>query len=284
MKKEWNTRNFDSNVCLPIDIPIILILIILYTIVRSTLIKNIAENLLRKSSLSNADKQKVSQKFFGSLYRLAIYFTFALFGLSYMCGQDWIFKCFEYTLTWKNNVIPTVVFAHYYIEVSYYIASIIFLFYEPRMSDFYQMLSHHICTIILIVFSYHNNFLRYGVSIMILHDLSDPFMELAKLCFYLKYQKIADLLFTVFASVFITTRCLVYPFFVVFPAIYFAFTFGIKWQFVVQITALIFLLVLNLTWSFFIIKMVISFVKKGKVKGDIRADEISDINSTKKDK
>lgn len=40
---------------------------------------------------------------------------------------------------------------------------------------------HHIATVLLLVYSYYVNFARVGTMVLITHDISDIFLELAKL-------------------------------------------------------------------------------------------------------
>jgi hypothetical protein len=41
---------------------------------------------------------------------------------------------------------------------------------------------HHIATTLLLVYSYYVNFTRVGVMVLLVHDMSDIFLEAAKLC------------------------------------------------------------------------------------------------------
>lgn len=108
---------------------------------------------------------------------------------------------------------------------------------------------------------------------MILHNISDPWMESAKCFFYLKSQKLADILFFLFAFLFIFTRNFIYLpstiisywhiFYIYEPCKLYYFLYPLC----------ICLGVLNLIWTIFILRMVFRFLKTGKCEGDIRADE-----------
>lgn len=58
------------------------------------------------------------------------------------------------------------------------------------MKDRYQMLTHHIVTSILLASSYYFNVTKYGVPIMLLHDVADPLMEAAKMSLYAGAQRV----------------------------------------------------------------------------------------------
>ncbi|EPR77836.1 LAG1 longevity assurance protein 4 [Spraguea lophii 42_110] len=163
----------------------------------------------------------------------------------------------------------------YIMELSHYLNSLILLFIEPRLKDFYQMLAHHIITILLIVLSYHINIIRYGIVIMVIHDCSDPFLELAKLFFYLNKQKAADNAFMVFGIVFFISRMIIYPFAIMAPAGYFFCIYNKSSPIMVTCGILmVMLLLINIVWMCFIAKMAIGFMKKGKLEGDIREKNI----------
>jgi hypothetical protein len=83
-----------------------------------------------------------------------------------------------------------------------------------------QLLGHHVCTIVLIAFSYHVNFVRIGSLVILVHDLADPFLELGKLLNYAKRQAACDAVFTIFAVDFGITRIFMYPRSVIYSALF----------------------------------------------------------------
>lgn len=56
------------------------------------------------------------------------------------------------------------------------------------------MLIHHTTTIFLIITSYLWGFHRIGCVILLLHDMSDPFMEVAKASLYAGAQLVHPLI------------------------------------------------------------------------------------------
>lgn len=114
---------------------------------------------------------------------------------------------------------------------------------------------------------------RYGLPIMILHNASDPIMELAKCFFYLRKQKAADIAFICFSFIFIFTRDFLYLLGFFLCSRTTLFKYRVCFVFKILLICCCFLAILNLIWTFFILKMVLSFVKTGKLKGDIRANE-----------
>lgn len=52
---------------------------------------------------------------------------------------------------------------------------------QVRRKDWLESMVHHIATVLLLVYSYYVNFARVGTMVLITHDISDIFLELAKL-------------------------------------------------------------------------------------------------------
>lgn len=80
--------------------------------------------------------------------------------------------------------IPSKLALLYFVETAHYMYTLIAMYYEPKMKDRLQMAIHHIFTLTLLVTSYVCNTMKYGTSIMLLHDFSDPLMEIAKMFNY----------------------------------------------------------------------------------------------------
>ena len=52
--------------------------------------------------------------------------------------------------------------------------------FDTRRSDMVEMTIHHIVTLVLISFSWVTGFVRIGSIVMLVHDISDVPLELAK--------------------------------------------------------------------------------------------------------
>jgi hypothetical protein len=73
------------------------------------------------------------------------------------------------------------------------------------------MFIHHIVTMALLFFSFLVNFVRVGTIVLLCHDASDIFLELAKLFNYLKFARLCDATFVIFALAFFVGRLVLYP-------------------------------------------------------------------------
>ena len=76
---------------------------------------------------------------------------------------------------------------YYLTQTSFYLHQILVLNAEARRKDHYQMLTHHIITVVLMVTSYCYNFTRVGCIIMVMMDWCDIFfpvsLSFTSLCF-----------------------------------------------------------------------------------------------------
>ncbi len=77
----------------------------------------------------------------------------------------------------------------------------------------WSRLIHHGFTLTLLVTSYAHNAFRFGSAIILLHDLADPWLDLAKLLNYVQEGSLsANIAFILFAIFFIIPRVLLFPF------------------------------------------------------------------------
>ncbi len=77
------------------------------------------------------------------------------------------------------------------------------------------MFIHHVCTIVLIVFSYMVNFVRIGTLVLLVHDASDVLLELAKIFVYTRWTFACDLTFSAFALSFFVGRIFIFPVYII---------------------------------------------------------------------
>eukprot|EP00943_MAST-04B_sp_MAST-4B-sp1_P002647 g2647.t1 len=59
---------------------------------------------------------------------------------------------------------------------------------EARRKDYLQMMTHHVITIMLVIFSFASENQPIGLVILFVHDFSDIFLDLMKMCNYLKLE------------------------------------------------------------------------------------------------
>lgn len=150
-------------------------------------------------------------------------------------------------------------------------------------SDWLEMCIHHVATLALLIFSFVTGWHRFGVIILILHDFSDIFLEVAKCVHYHASvsnfaAKTCDALFAVFAVVFFVTRLVVYPRYVVMTVFGDASAYlgrDFLAFFVFSILLLV-LQALHVFWFYLIARMAFMLFTEGGIKGDIRSEDDAD--------
>lgn len=148
-------------------------------------------------------------KFSYSLYRFLYYTVSILIEICILKDEDWIFDL--KALGKPLEYIPAKFELCSKITMGFYLIELITMFYEPCKKDFYQMLLHHIVTILLTYISFSVMFMKFGLIILLIHDASDPLLELCKIENHFKNKKAANLIFFLFMVVFIVMRLIIYP-------------------------------------------------------------------------
>ncbi|KAJ3367368.1 Ceramide synthase 3 [Kappamyces sp. JEL0680] len=166
---------------------------------------------------------------------------------------------------------------YYVLEMAGYAYSILIMPFEARQTkaDYIAYLIHHSSTLFLMWVSYIYSCHRIGVVITFLHDIADPWMEIAKLTLYSGRQQAADVLFGVFALAFIVTRNIIFPFGVILSIPKYARhpdgtmmpSNGMNYALQVGLWTLE---CLHCYWGSLIVAMAYKAIVKGKIEDDIR--------------
>lgn len=99
---------------------------------------------------------------------------------------------------------------YYLTQCAFWFHQLIVINVEAPRKDHWQMFSHHIITICLIVGSYVSHFTRVGNAILILMDPSDIGLSAAKCLRYVGLQTACDVAFGVFMLTWIVARHILY--------------------------------------------------------------------------
>ena len=227
----------------------------------------IAHALIPKTKGLNA---KTLHKFCTAGWKFASYAGLVAMGIWALWDQQrWFWNTETYASIFHNNRIPWRIRAYYLTEISYYLFSCVSIFFEPQMKDRRQMLFHHAVTLSLMLSSYYDNTIRFGVAMMILHDVADPLMELAKLFNYVKYKRCADVTFLLFMATFIYLRVYIFPRHIIYAAWRFRILMNLP---SIKNTFFCFLCLwcLHIFWAVLILKVFKNAIWEGDDKGDVR--------------
>lgn len=172
-----------------------------YVAILFTLFRYTAQFLLARAFLPlvpSGDEQKrheSAKRCSESAVKLA-YYTFSWL---------WLLSVVKNLGIWENTLSCIEFFPYpvtfsimgvYMWELGYYLSGMVCHFtIETRRKDFWEMALHHAVTILLIAGSVHMQYERLGLMILLLHDISDIFLECGKIFTYLDNDLAATTVF-----------------------------------------------------------------------------------------
>lgn len=221
-------------------------------------------------------------KFVDSAWRFTNFTITSIIGFVLLYQEhEWMLRP-EMYYKGAPNLQPMSALLKFFYKVCYgsYIFGTWSVFSDPKQKDFVAMVVHHFTTLFLVHSSFMTGMFRIGAVILLLHEVSDPFMEIAKCFFYLNYKKTADLFFALFAVVFMVTRNFIFPYYVIGSIPKYchnedgtAIPDGKSWVRDSAFVALCLLEVLHIYWAILILKMIKLALTNSGVQGDIRNED-----------
>lgn len=131
----------------------------------------------------------IKNKFNTSAWKFVSYTFFVAYGIYALKDEGyWFWNPSSYHYCFPNNTIPFLLRLYYNMATAYYFYASFSIFFEPKMKDRNEMMLHHVVTLSLLVSSFLGNTTKYGLAILLLHDVADPLMEVAKIFFYTKVK------------------------------------------------------------------------------------------------
>eukprot|EP01026_Neomeris_dumetosa_P026642 TRINITY_DN2172_c1_g1_i1.p3 TRINITY_DN2172_c1_g1~~TRINITY_DN2172_c1_g1_i1.p3 ORF type:complete len:171 (-),score=12.20 TRINITY_DN2172_c1_g1_i1:100-612(-) len=169
----------------------------------------------------------------------------------------------------------------YAVAIGFYMYSLpALIFWEARRKDFLASFAHHVVTMALLVYSEWLNLTRVGVVILLLHDIDDVWLELAKLCRYCDIEILTNVFFGVFTLFWFATRVFFFPNNIIRATLFESLVEAERHNIIVYPHwgilngLLITLWILHIYWSYFILRVLIKALS-GKAD-DVREDEHED--------
>lgn len=218
------------------------------------------------------DHPGVLKKFREASWRFVFYLSAFIGGLAALYDKEWLYDTKEVWTGFPQQSMLESQYWYYILEMSFYCCLLISVAFDVRRKDFKEQIVHHLATLILLSFSWCVNYIRIGTLVMLVHDASDVFLESAKLFNYAKWEKSCKTLFVLFAIVFMVTRLIIFPFWLIhctwiYPVLYYPAFFGYYFFNVM----LVVLLCLHIFWAYLILRMIRKFMF-----GNLTRDERSD--------
>lgn len=223
-------------------------------------------------------KGKLVNKFSYQGWLLIFYISSTIYGhvtlrdkpwVAYPVGENEIFAIGD-----KWRTVPHTEIGWYYsYQIGFFVAELYAIFTEPRRSDFYEYLAHHIVTLYLIIFSWAGYETRIGSYVLIIHDIVDIFLCFAKITNYMKTRDIIMVpAFLCFVASYAFYRMYCLP---MLSIGLFGKTLGDHpaWSSAMLLYILAFALQgLHVFWFYLILRVIYRLVFMG-VKNDVRSDQ-----------
>merc|ERR1719187_831027 len=162
------------------------------------------------------------------------------------------------------------------LEMAFYWSLLVTQFTDVKRKDFWEMFFHHIATLALLTLSWSNQMHRMGSLVLMVHDLADHWMELAKLAKYAGYEKCCDIAFVMFCLTWTYSRIGIFPTWIIYSTtteaaqlvqmfpVYYIFNFLLS-----------VLLILHIIWFYYTCKVAFKSLVSGKTD-DSRSESDSD--------
>uniref|UniRef100_A0A8C4ZN53 Ceramide synthase 3 n=1 Tax=Gadus morhua TaxID=8049 RepID=A0A8C4ZN53_GADMO len=192
--------------------------------------------------------------------------------VSTVLQKEWFYDTRQVWTGFPKQSMLESQYWYYVLEMSFYGSLLFSITFDVKRKDFKEQIVHHLATLTLLSFSWCVNYIRIGTLVMLVHDSSDVLLESAKLFNYAKWERTCNALFVVFAIVFMVTRLIIFPFWLihctwVYPVEHYPPFFGYYFFNVM----LVVLLLLHIFWAYLILRMVRKFLF-GKMTRDERSD------------
>jgi len=253
-----------------------------------------------------ANRLAIQERFVGSFTEL-IYYSGSIFVTIRLCKDEHYF----HPMAWnagterfplQNEMMadkygegtdfpalysPKAIKAFCMLEGAWYLVNLISVVSKKKKKDFVEMVAHHIITAILIYWAIFQGHYRITIVVTFLHNLFDPFLQIAKCVHYLvpgnsKWHTISDVSFVVCTITFAVSRLIVYPF-----AVYCSIvSANVELPEYALNTLLSALYPIHIFWFFMLMKVLKKALAAGTIERDSRSDSESDSDDeeeTKKD-
>lgn len=169
---------------------------------------------------------------------------------------------------WPYNNIPKYLKFYYMLSLSYYCEDMIEHIFKSPNFDYFEMILHHIITMMLIFCSYFNSFWNFGIFVLMQMDLADIFIGLIRVFMDFINKYITFLIYIGILWGFIHFRILAYVYCILFKFSMRARVSIDNYSHTVTIISilLVSLLALNIYWLILLLRMGFRLVFHGKAQ------------------
>ncbi|KAK4244211.1 TLC domain-containing protein [Corynascus novoguineensis] len=186
---------------------VVLFCIVLLTGLRAATMEYILAPFAKAQGISKRkDITRFSEQAWMSIY----YAVFWPLGLYIYCQSPAYLNLHELWTGWPDRELTGLMKGYMLAQLGFWLQQMIVINIEERRKDHWQMFTHHIVTSVLIYTSYRYGHTRVGNLILVLMDVSDLALGIAKCLKYLGYHTICDVMFGVFMLSWLIARHFLY--------------------------------------------------------------------------
>lgn len=143
-------------------------------------------------------RRRAVAKFIEQGWSLIYYLLTFLAGLYLFYDSEYWLSAESLWRGWPHHQLDVRLKAYYLILLAGWFQQLFVLHIEARRKDHYQMLIHHIVTILLMLGSYYQHYTRVGHVFLLIMDSVDSQLSLAKVFNYLGWHLACDAMFLIF--------------------------------------------------------------------------------------
>ncbi|KAI1323600.1 TLC domain-containing protein [Xylariaceae sp. FL0255] len=181
--------------------------IVLFTGLRAALMEHAFAPLAKQWGLT---KRKDMTRFSEQAWLLVYYSFFWPMGLYLYYNSPSFLNMRELWTGWPDREVNDITKAYFLAQWAFWLQQVLVIHIEERRKDHWQMLTHHFVTITLLTASYCYHYTRVGILILVLMDVVDLFLPLAKCLKYLGYSTMCDVMFGMFMISWFVARHVLY--------------------------------------------------------------------------
>jgi hypothetical protein len=225
-------------------------------------VRNILADVYLKVRNGTNLPESVKIKLRISFYKMLFSISSACLGVYVLCREKWVFRCDMYRIPLDS--IPLRFRVYYIYEICFYLNEMTTVFTDPRRKDFVQLVIHHIVTLLLLHLSFSREFIKYGMLILALHDISHPVLEFSKIENNLGCEVAAETGFFVFMTLFAVTRLVILPRYLIWTSIRDLARTGPRASGVTISVLLVMLQIMHIIWTRYIVEVLMKIINREK--------------------
>ncbi|KAL3460317.1 longevity assurance proteins LAG1/LAC1 [Aspergillus heterothallicus] len=177
------------------DLYFLVFWIVLFTGIRASVMEYLLAPLAKHWGVT---KVKDITRFTEQAWLLCYYSVFWTLGLYIYCTSKYFLNLREMFTDWPTRELSEVTKAYILCQWAFWLQQLVVINIEERRKDHWQMLAHHIITIVLMSTSYALHLTRVANLVLVLMDVVDIVFPLAKCLKYLGFTILRDVVFGIF--------------------------------------------------------------------------------------